>query len=62
MAIYIRRCTMEDILDLQECNLLCLPENYQIKYYIYHLIAWPQLSYIAVTSQGKIAGYVMGKL
>ncbi|KAM0683637.1 N-alpha-acetyltransferase 11 [Mitosporidium daphniae] len=29
---------------------------------MYHLIAWPQLSYIALTSDGKIAGYVMGKL
>jgi hypothetical protein len=21
---------------MQQCNLMCLPENYQMKYYVYH--------------------------
>ena len=29
---------------MQHCNLLCLPENYQMKYYFYHGLSWPQVS------------------
>ena len=46
---------------LQHCNLLCLPENYQMKYYMYHGLSWPQLSYIAEDDKGKIVGYVLAK-
>lgn len=28
---------------MQHCNLLCLPENYQMKYYFYHGLSWPQV-------------------
>ncbi|KAH0511417.1 N-alpha-acetyltransferase 11 [Microtus ochrogaster] len=44
------------------CNLLCLPENYQMKYYFYHGLSWPQLSYIAEDEDGKIVGYVLAKM
>lgn len=43
----VRRATCEDLLKTQNCNLLCLPENYQLKYYMYHALSWPQLSYVA---------------
>ena len=46
----------------QHCNLLCLPENYQMKYYMYHGLSWPQLSYIAEDDKGKIVGYVLAKV
>lgn len=29
--VCIRQATMEDLLSMQRCNLLCLPENYQLK-------------------------------
>lgn len=29
--VCIRKATMEDLLAMQRCNLLCLPENYQLK-------------------------------
>ena len=29
--VCIRQATMEDMLQMQRCNLLCLPENYQLK-------------------------------
>ncbi|KAB0388942.1 hypothetical protein E2I00_001944, partial [Balaenoptera physalus] len=45
----------EDLMNMQHCNLLCLPENYQMKYYFYHGLSWPQLSYIAEDENGKIA-------
>lgn len=32
-------------MNMQHCNLLCLPENYQMKYYFYHGLSWPQVIY-----------------
>ncbi|KAM6469523.1 N-alpha-acetyltransferase 10 isoform 2-T2 [Liasis olivaceus] len=49
-------------MNMQHCNLLCLPENYQMKYYFYHGLSWPQLSYIAEDENGKIVGYVLAKM
>ncbi len=47
---------------MQNTNLHCLPENYQLKYYFYHVLSWPQLLYVAETSPGKIVGYVLAKM
>jgi len=47
---------------MQACNLLCLPENYQMKYYFYHVLSWPQLMYVAEDYGGKIVGYVLAKM
>jgi len=49
-------------MNMQHCNLLCLPENYQMKYYFYHGLSWPQLSYVAEDDQGRIVGYVLAKM
>ena len=58
----IRCARTEDLLNMQHCNLLCLPENYQMKYYMYHGLSWPQLSYVAEDDKGKIVGYVLAKM
>ncbi|XP_044856622.1 N-alpha-acetyltransferase 10 isoform X3 [Mauremys mutica] len=58
----IRNARPEDLTNMQHCNLLCLPENYQMKYYFYHGLSWPQLSYIAEDENGKIVGYVLAKM
>ncbi len=47
---------------MQHCNLLCLPENYQMKYYFYHALSWPQLSYVGEDEKGRIVGYVLAKM
>lgn len=47
---------------MQRCNLLCLPENYQMKYYFYHILSWPQLLWVAEDYDGKIVGYVLAKM
>ena len=60
--VNIRRATVEDILEMQACNLACLPENYQMKYYFYHILSWPQLLYVAEDHKGKIVGYVLAKM
>lgn len=49
-------------MNMQHCNLLCLPENYQMKYYFYHGLTWPQLSYVAEDDKGNIVGYVLAKM
>lgn len=48
-------CTMDirllrpsDIPQVQQTNITNLPENYFCKYYMYHALSWPQLSYVAV--------------
>ncbi|KAK6466713.1 N-alpha-acetyltransferase 10 isoform X1 [Huso huso] len=58
----IRNARPDDLMNMQHCNLLCLPENYQMKYYLYHGLSWPQLSYIAEDENGKIVGYVLAKM
>src|SRR5436190_8826810 len=33
---------------IQTCNITNLPENYFLKYYLYHALSWPQLSFVAI--------------
>lgn len=60
--VSIRRANVEDLIKMQSTNLLCLPENYSFKYYIYHFLSWPNLLYCAEDYDGKIVGYVLAKL
>ena len=60
--VSIRRATVDDLLKMQQTNLLCLPENYQFKFYIYHYLSWPALLHVAEDHNGKIVGYVLAKL
>ncbi|OAQ61691.1 GCN5-related N-acetyltransferase (GNAT) domain-containing protein [Pochonia chlamydosporia 170] len=67
----IRVLTSADLPLIQHANLENLPENYFLKYYLYHALSWPQLSYVAVDvsrpAKGpydypKIVGYVLAKM
>ncbi|KAK4191525.1 N-terminal acetyltransferase [Podospora australis] len=67
----IRVLRASDIPLIQHANLENLPENYFLKYYLYHALTWPQLSYVAVDvsrpkktpyDQPKIVGYVLAKM
>ncbi|EYC10268.1 hypothetical protein Y032_0056g2647 [Ancylostoma ceylanicum] len=70
----IRCARPEDLINTQHANLMCLPENYQMKYYFYHALTWPQLSYVAEDHkmqsirltvnvlQGNVVGYVLAKM
>mmetsp|Transcript_53270 Transcript_53270/g.102967 ORF Transcript_53270/g.102967 Transcript_53270/m.102967 type:complete len:235 (+) Transcript_53270:63-767(+) len=60
--VCIRPATVDDLLAMQACNLCCLPENYQMKYYFYHMLSWPQLLYVAEDYNKKIVGYVLAKM
>ncbi|OMJ93338.1 hypothetical protein SteCoe_3691 [Stentor coeruleus] len=59
--VCIRRAQPADLLKIQNCNLMCLPENYNLKYYYYHILSWPQLLHVA-EMDGKIVGYVLAKM
>ncbi|GME71752.1 hypothetical protein B5S28_g1683 [[Candida] boidinii] len=50
MAITIRRARVEDMQGMQNANLHNLPENYTLKYYLYHILSWPQASFVATTT------------
>jgi hypothetical protein len=65
--VSIRRATVQDLMNMQHCNLLCLPENYQMKYYFYHAMTWPQvwrlirawqIHYAALAQEGVEDGVV----
>jgi len=60
--VCIRPATVDDLPGMQNCNLCCLPENYQMKYYFYHILSWPQLPQVAVDHNNKIVGYVLAKM
>ena len=60
--VTIRRATVKDLFAMQYANLWCLPENYQMKYYMYHILSWPQLLHVAEDESGKIVGYVLAKM
>lgn len=53
MALSIRQATVDDLIQMQRANLWCLPENYQMKYYLYHVLSWPQLLFVAEDHKGK---------
>lgn len=53
---------MEDVYEMQHCNLRCLPENYNLRYYYYHILSWPQLLYVQQDYNRNTVGYVLGKM
>ena len=57
----IRRCRFSDLMDIQNLNLRCLPENYQNRYFQYHGLLWPQMLYVSEDHNGKVNGYVLAK-
>lgn len=60
--VSIRKATIEDLIKMQSTNLICLPENYSFKYYIYHYLSWNPLLYCAEDTNGNVIGYVLAKL
>ncbi|KAL8291787.1 hypothetical protein RQP46_002045 [Phenoliferia psychrophenolica] len=47
---------------MQHCNLNNLPENYAMKYYLYHGLTWPQVSFVAEDHKGRVVGYILAKM
>ncbi|KAJ7469592.1 acyl-CoA N-acyltransferase [Mycena latifolia] len=58
----IRLAKPEDLLGVQATNLQNLPENYLMKFWMYHAMTWPQISFVAEDHKGRIVGYVLAKI
>ncbi|KAJ7617148.1 acyl-CoA N-acyltransferase [Roridomyces roridus] len=58
----IRLAKEHDLLAMQAANLQNLPENYSLRLWIYHIITWPQISFVAEDAKGRIVGYVLAKI
>ncbi|KAK7054219.1 N-terminal acetyltransferase A complex catalytic subunit ard1 [Favolaschia claudopus] len=58
----IRPIRVDDLPGMQACNLQNLPENYTMRYYLYHAMTWPSLSYVAEDHKGRIVGYILAKM
>ncbi|KAJ7259671.1 acyl-CoA N-acyltransferase [Mycena rebaudengoi] len=59
---YSNHSRPEDLLGIQATNLQNLPENYLMKFWIYHAMTWPQISFVAEDHKGRIVGYVLAKI
>ena len=62
MPISLRRVKVTDMMQLQNANLHCLAENYQMWYWMYHYLSARQAPHVAVDARGKVLGYVLGKM
>ncbi|RDB22548.1 N-terminal acetyltransferase A complex catalytic subunit ard1 [Hypsizygus marmoreus] len=60
--VNVRPVKVDDLMGMQACNLQNLPENYTMKYYLYHAMTWPSLSYVAEDNKGRIVGYILAKM
>lgn len=47
---------------MQTENLRCLPENYQMKFYTYHYLSWPEALFVAEAPQRDPCGYVLAMI
>ncbi|KAF8914181.1 acyl-CoA N-acyltransferase [Gymnopilus junonius] len=62
LKMNVRSMRVEDLLGMQACNLQNLPENYTMKYYMYHAMSWPSISFVAEDHKGRIVGYILAKM
>ena len=62
MPISIRRVKVSDMIQMQQTNLHCLPENYHLWYWLYHYLMGPQAAHVAINTKGELVGYVLGKM
>lgn len=64
MQFKIRNVRNEDINKIVEINRKCLPENYSVEYFYYHLKEYPDLFLVAtiLEKEEKIVGYCMSRL
>jgi len=59
--LHIRKATLDDVQQINNCNRRNLPENYENEFIANHILTWPHLSYV-VEFDNNIAGYALGKV
>ncbi|XP_063899895.1 N-alpha-acetyltransferase 20-like [Zophobas morio] len=57
-----RRMVCDDLFKFNNINLDPLTETFNIGFYLQYLVAWPNLSVVAEAPDGKLMGYVIGKV
>lgn len=62
LKMQIRRANTDDMFEMQHSNLRCLPENYNMRYFYYHMLSWPQLLYVQKDYNDNTVGYVLAKI
>ncbi|KAI6131895.1 N-alpha-acetyltransferase 10, NatA catalytic subunit [Pisolithus croceorrhizus] len=58
----IRPANPKDIINIQRCNQLCLPENYLAHYWVLCLVSSPHASFLAEDASGRVVGYVLASV
>ncbi|KIK12875.1 hypothetical protein PISMIDRAFT_689126 [Pisolithus microcarpus 441] len=58
----IRPANPKDIVNLQRCNQLCLPENYVAQFWVHCIVSWPNTSFLAEDASGRVVGYVLASV
>jgi peptide alpha-N-acetyltransferase len=62
MPISVRRALFDDLLGLQNACLHCLAENYNMWYWVYHMLTSAPIIHVATNQSRKILGYVLAKI
>ncbi|KAF2747667.1 acyl-CoA N-acyltransferase [Sporormia fimetaria CBS 119925] len=58
----VRPMKVDDLFKIAPCNLDPLTETYHIGFYMEYLTKWPELCQVVLGIDGKIEGYILGKL
>eukprot|EP00698_Gefionella_okellyi_P022424 TRINITY_DN7431_c0_g1_i1.p1 TRINITY_DN7431_c0_g1~~TRINITY_DN7431_c0_g1_i1.p1 ORF type:complete len:173 (+),score=23.57 TRINITY_DN7431_c0_g1_i1:58-576(+) len=58
----IRRFTAQDLLKFNLVNLDHLTETYNMPFYLQYLSKWPEYNFVAESPDGRIMGYILGKV
>lgn len=59
--LLIRKATLHDVQQINNCNRRNLPENYTNEFISNHISTWPLLSHV-VEFEKNVAGYALGKV
>ncbi|KAI6028870.1 silencing group B protein, partial [Pisolithus orientalis] len=51
-----------DLINIQRCNQLCLPENYLAQFWAFSIVSWPHASFLAENAGGMVVGYVLASV
>lgn len=57
----IRPFACDDLFAYNDVNTDALTETYSLSFYLHYLATWPEYFSSATTTEGNVAGYVMGK-
>ncbi|XP_030532243.1 N-terminal acetyltransferase A complex catalytic subunit NAA10-like [Rhodamnia argentea] len=60
MAASLRRATVHDLCQMEDCSQRCIPERdaFLVQRFTVSVLCWPQLQWVAQGHDGRIVGYV----